>query len=72
MNKTTGAIKMALDISTDQHVWSLHRAGCAKLKVIARGNAFNVTTWSSVREAVEAAGAPTRVCGCVDTRKVVR
>jgi len=72
MNKTTGAIKMALDITTDQHVWSLHRAGCTKLTAIARSNAFNVTAWSSVREAVEAAGAPTRVCGCVDAGKVAR
>jgi hypothetical protein len=72
MNKTTGAIKMALDITTDPHVWSLHRTGCTKLTAIARGNAYNVTTWKNVREAVAAVNQPTRVCGCVDTAKAVR
>jgi hypothetical protein len=62
----TGKIKMALDVRTDRHVWSLHRAGCDTLKVIARGNEFNVTSWRTVREAVEFVNAPTRVCRCVN------
>jgi hypothetical protein len=72
MNKTTGAIKMVLDTTHEQHVWSLHRAGCTKLEALAQGNSHNVTNWRSVRAAVDFVGVPTMVCRCVDAGKEVR